>query len=221
MIHISKISPFITDHKYAYQCKYIHHTLLPVNLPYWYNEYFFSFGNNILNKKIILQKFKTATQNTPVLLCEDYTDVAAAVGLMLGACARHMYRHFYAIHLTTFSSNSSDKHYPKLLWKVINKIPEDSEKKNWLILMKYTITSTWLTISPLNISNCNSLVCIILIVLLFKKPLECNKLMYRNIKYIQNTNHKNQNTLLQIPDGRNNIKMNIIRRDFSFWRWTL
>jgi len=34
VIHISNSSPFITDHNYAYQCKYIHRTLLPVNLPY-------------------------------------------------------------------------------------------------------------------------------------------------------------------------------------------
>jgi len=69
----------------------------------------FSFGNNILNKKTIFQKFKAAMQNTPVLLNEDYTDVAVAVDLILGTCARQMYRHFYAIHLATFSSNSRDK----------------------------------------------------------------------------------------------------------------
>jgi len=55
-----------------------------------------------------------------------------------------------------------------------------------------------------------------LITLFFKTPLEYNKLMYRNIKYIQRTNTKNQNTLLKITDGRNNIKMNIVRWDFSF-----
>jgi hypothetical protein len=71
----------------------------------------FSFGNNILNKKIILQKFKAAMQNTPILLNEDYTDVAAAVGLILGTCAIQMYRHFYAIHLTIFSRISRDKQY--------------------------------------------------------------------------------------------------------------
>jgi len=54
----------------------------------------FNFGNNILNKKIILKNFKTAMQNTPVLQTEDYIDVAAAVVLILGACARQMYRHF-------------------------------------------------------------------------------------------------------------------------------
>jgi len=75
----------------------------------------FSFGNNILNKKSILQKFKTAMQNTPVFLNVDYIDVAAAVGLILGAYTRQMYRHFYAIHLTIFSSISKDKQYPKLL----------------------------------------------------------------------------------------------------------
>jgi len=70
-------------------------------------------------------------QNTAVLLNVDYTDVAVAVavGLILGACARQMYRHFYAIHLTIFSSISRDKQYWKLLWKVINEIPEDSERK--------------------------------------------------------------------------------------------
>jgi len=40
--------------------------------------------------------------------------------------------------------------------------------------------------------------------------------MYRNIKYIQRTIQKNQNNLIQITDGRNNIKMNIIRWDFVF-----
>jgi len=52
-------------------------------------------------------------QNTAVLLNVDYTDVAVAVavGLILGACARQMYRHFYAIHLTIFSSISRDKQY--------------------------------------------------------------------------------------------------------------
>jgi len=75
----------------------------------------FSFGNNILNKKIILHKFKAAMQNTPVLLNEDYADVAAAVGLILGACARQMCRQFYAIHLAKFSRNSRDKKYPNLL----------------------------------------------------------------------------------------------------------
>ena len=93
------------------------------------------FGNNILNKKIVLQKFKAAMQNTPILLNVDYTDVAAAVGLILGACARQMYRHIYAIHLTRFTSISRDKQYWNLLWKVIFEIPEDSEK-NWLITMK-------------------------------------------------------------------------------------
>jgi len=71
----------------------------------------FSFGNNILNKKIILQKFKAAMQNTPVLQTEDYTDVAAAVGLILGTCARQMCRYFYDIHFTISSSISRDKHY--------------------------------------------------------------------------------------------------------------
>jgi len=71
----------------------------------------FSFGNNILNKKIILQKFKASMQNTPVLQTEDYTDVAAAVGLILGAWARQRYRHFYDINFTISSSISRDKQY--------------------------------------------------------------------------------------------------------------
>jgi len=69
----------------------------------------FIFGNNTLNEKSILQKFKAATQNTPVLQNEHYTYVAAAVGLIIGACAPQMYRHFYAIHLAIFSSNPKDK----------------------------------------------------------------------------------------------------------------
>jgi hypothetical protein len=55
-----------------------------------------------------------------------------------------------------------------------------------------------------------------LIKLLFKKPLEYNKLKYRNIKYIERNNKKNHNTLLRINDGRNNIKMNVIIWDFNF-----
>jgi hypothetical protein len=55
-----------------------------------------------------------------------------------------------------------------------------------------------------------------LITLFFKMPLEYNKFIYRNIKYIQRTIKKNQNTLLKITDGRNNIKMNIIIWHFSF-----
>jgi hypothetical protein len=68
-----------------------------------------------VNKKSILQQFKTAMQNIPVLLNADCTDVAASVGLILAACARQMYRAAYAVHLMNFSSNSRDKQYPKLL----------------------------------------------------------------------------------------------------------
>jgi len=50
-------------------------------------------------------------QHIPVLLNVPQTDVAAAVGLMLEACTRQMYRPAYAIHLTIFSSNSRDKQY--------------------------------------------------------------------------------------------------------------
>jgi hypothetical protein len=49
-----------------------------------------------LIKKKILQKFKTAMQNIPVLPNVDHTDVAAAVALIPGACARLMYRSDYA-----------------------------------------------------------------------------------------------------------------------------
>ena len=41
-------------------------------------------------------------QNIPVLPNADHTDVAAAVGLILGACAREIYRSACAIHLMTF-----------------------------------------------------------------------------------------------------------------------
>jgi len=41
-------------------------------------------------------------QNIPVLLNVDHTDLAAAVGLIPGACARQMYRPAYTIHLMTF-----------------------------------------------------------------------------------------------------------------------
>jgi hypothetical protein len=58
VIHISNSSCFITDHNYAYQYKCILHTLLPVNLPYWYNDYYFPFGNNILNKESIFSEFQ-------------------------------------------------------------------------------------------------------------------------------------------------------------------
>jgi hypothetical protein len=64
-------------------------------------------------------------------------------------------------------------------------------------------------------------VCTMLITLFSKKPLEKNKLMYRNIKYIQTSSKKNQNHLLQITDGRNNIKLNIIIGEFSFSNWSL
>jgi hypothetical protein len=45
---------------------------------------------------------RRAMQNIPVLSNVDHTDVAAAVGLISGACAREMYRPAYAIHLMTF-----------------------------------------------------------------------------------------------------------------------
>jgi hypothetical protein len=54
-----------------------------------------------------------------------------------------------------------------------------------------------------------------LITLFFKMPLEYNKFMYRNMKYINRTNKKNKKTLLKITDGRNNIKINIFRWIFS------
>jgi len=53
--------------------------------------------------------------------------------------------------------------------------------------------------------------------MLFKKPLPYNELKYRNIKYIQRANKKNQN----ITDGRNNIKMNIIIWEFISSAWRL
>jgi hypothetical protein len=39
---------------------------------------------------------RKAMQNIAVLPTVDHTDVAAAVGLIPGACARHMYRPAYA-----------------------------------------------------------------------------------------------------------------------------
>jgi Fe2+ transport system protein B len=45
-----------------------------------------------MNKKSILQKFQTAMQYSPVLINVDHTDVAAAAGLIPGACAKEMYR---------------------------------------------------------------------------------------------------------------------------------
>ena len=45
---------------------------------------------------------RKAMQNISVLPNVDHTDAAAAVGLILEACAREMYRPAYAIHLMTF-----------------------------------------------------------------------------------------------------------------------
>jgi hypothetical protein len=45
---------------------------------------------------------RKAMQNIPVLLNVDCTDIAAAVRLILEACARQMYRPAYAISLMTF-----------------------------------------------------------------------------------------------------------------------
>ena len=44
-------------------------------------------------------------QNIPVLLSVDQTDVAAAVGLIPGACVREMYRPAYAIHFMNLVAN--------------------------------------------------------------------------------------------------------------------
>jgi hypothetical protein len=60
-----------------------------------------NFGNNILNKKSILQQFKTAVQNIAALLNVDCSAVAVSVGLVLAACVRQMYRPAYATQLIT------------------------------------------------------------------------------------------------------------------------
>jgi len=109
----------------------------------------FSFGNNILNEK--------SYADIPVWLNVDYIDVAAAVGLYQEHVPDRWIGLLVLFMTWLFSSSSSDKQYPKLLWKVIN----ENNKRLW----KKTVWYWWntqllvmtVTSFPLNISNCSSL----------------------------------------------------------------
>lgn len=134
-------------------------TIMPINVNIsiliFYQWIYHTDIMNITFTLEIIFRMRKAKQNTPVILNVDYTDVAAAVGLHQEHVPDTCIGLLMLFMSWIFSSNSSDKQYPKLLLKVINENKWRFWKKTGWYWWNTQLLVMTVTSSPLNINICN------------------------------------------------------------------